>query len=75
MAKAEKRDVELLALLAEPELYTDKKAFDKAMAEYNELKSRRAKMEGEWLELTDALEHLEAEPDPKVAKPTRRHHG
>jgi ATP-binding cassette subfamily F protein 3 len=75
MAKAEVRDAELLALLGEPELYTDKKAFDKAMAEYNELKSRRAKMEGEWLELTEALERLESEPETKPAKPARRHHG
>jgi ATP-binding cassette subfamily F protein 3 len=75
MAKAEARDAELLALLAEPELYTDKRAFDKAMAEYNEVKSRRAKMEGEWLELTEALEHLETEPEAKPAKPARRHHG
>ena len=75
MAKAEVRDAELLALLGEPELYTDKKAFDKAMAEYNELKSRRAKVEGEWLELTEALERLESEPETKPAKPARRHHG
>jgi len=75
MAKAEARDAELLALLGEPALYTDKKAFDKAMAEYNELKSRRAKMDGEWLELTEALERLESEPETKAAKPARRHHG
>jgi ATP-binding cassette subfamily F protein 3 len=75
MEAAGKRDAELVALLAQPELYVDKRAFDDAMAEYGALKARRAAMEGEWLELSDALEHLEPEPDPKPAKSPRRHHG
>ena len=74
MGVAEARDAELLALLAEPELYADKTAFDAAMAEYAALKTRRQSLEGEWLELTEALENLDAAPDPKGAKPPRRRH-
>jgi hypothetical protein len=31
-------------------------------------------MEGEWLELTDTLERLEADPEPVEAKTPRRRH-
>jgi ATP-binding cassette, subfamily F, member 3 len=75
MAAAEARDAELLAVLAEPDLYADKAAFDKAMAEYGLLKSRRQALEGEWLELTEAVESIEAAPEPKAAKAPRRRHG
>jgi ATP-binding cassette subfamily F protein 3 len=74
MTAAEARDAELLALLAQPDLYADKVAFDRAMAEYGALKSRRQAMEVEWLELTDTLERLEPEAEPKTAKAPRRRH-
>jgi len=32
-------------------------------------------MEGEWLALTETLERLESEPDPKAEKTPRRKHG
>ena len=44
--------------MSSEELYDDKEAFDKAMAEYAELKPKIAQIEGEWLELS---EHIEAE--------------
>jgi len=74
IATAQARDVELLELLGKPELYVDKAAFDAAMAEYGALKSRLAALEKEWLELTDALEHLDPEEPAKSTKAPRRHH-
>jgi ATP-binding cassette subfamily F protein 3 len=74
MTAAEARDAEMLALLAQPDLYADKVAFDRAMAEYGALKSRRQAMEVEWLELTDTLERLEPDAEPKTAKAPRRRH-
>ena len=74
IATAQARDVELLELLGKPELYVDKAAFDAAMAEYGALKSRLAALEKEWLELTDALEHLDPEEPAKPTKAPRRHH-
>jgi len=76
IAVMQTRDAELLDLLGKPELYVDKAAFDAAMAEYGALKSRLAALEKEWLELTDALEHLDPEAtETKPAKAPRRHHG
>ena len=77
MAAAEARDAELVVALAEPDIYSDKRAFDRTMAEYGALKSRRQAMEGEWLALTDVIERLDSdpEPDPKVGKAPRRKHG
>jgi hypothetical protein len=75
MAAAERRDAELVLALAEPDIYGDKRAFDKTMAEYGALKSRRQAMEGEWLALTETLERLESEPEPKPDKTPRRKHG
>ena len=74
IATAQARDIELLELLGKPELYVDKAAFDAAMAEYGALKSRLAALEKEWLELTDALEHLDPEEPAKPTKAPRRHH-
>jgi hypothetical protein len=75
MADTDARDAELLALLAKPELYADKTAFDAAVAAYASLKSRRQALEGEWLELLEALEGMDEEPAPKSAKAPRRRHG
>jgi len=66
----------LLAKLGEPDLYADKAAFDTAMAEYGKIKARLAALEREWLELSEAIEALDAADVPagEPAKP-RRHHG
>ena len=60
MAAAQKRYDELVALMASEELYDDKDAFDKAMAEYSTLKPRLAKLEEDWLELSARLEEEQA---------------
>jgi ATP-binding cassette subfamily F protein 3 len=74
MAAAEVRDAELLALLADPALYGDKPAFDRTMAEYGALKARRQALEGEWLELNEALERMGVDPEPVATKTPRRRH-
>ncbi len=74
MAAADARDSELLAVLSEPSIYGDKPAFDRAMAEYAALTSRRRALEGEWLELTDLLERLEPDAGPVAPKTLRRRH-
>ena len=58
LEQAQARYDELMALMSSEELYDDKPAFDKAMTEYAELKPRIAKIEAQWLELS---EHIESE--------------
>ncbi|MEE8717660.1 MAG: ABC-F family ATP-binding cassette domain-containing protein [Coriobacteriales bacterium] len=53
--KAQKRYDELMELMASEELYDDKDAFDKALAEYNGLKPRINQLEEEWLELSETI--------------------
>ncbi len=52
----DKRHEELVALMADEELYADKERFSAAMAEYNELKARMLSNESEWLELSAMVE-------------------
>jgi ATP-binding cassette subfamily F protein 3 len=56
MEPARKRYDELMELMASEELYADADAFDKAMAEYTELKKRLPELEEEWLELSAEIE-------------------
>ncbi|MGI6032622.1 MAG: ribosomal protection-like ABC-F family protein [Coriobacteriales bacterium] len=52
----DKREKELVALMADENLYADKEKFEAAMAEYNELKQRISANEAEWLELSALIE-------------------
>ena len=56
LAKAQARYDELMALMSSDELYADKAAFDKAMAEYSALKPKIGKLEEEWMELSERIE-------------------
>jgi len=58
---AQARHDELIELMAEPTLYADREAFDAAMAEYAELKSRLPGLEGEWIRLSEEIERLSEE--------------
>lgn len=71
---AQRRLEELVALLAEPDVYASTAAFEAAMAEYATAKQSLAALESEWFALTDALERIEGEPEPQVAKVPRRRH-
>ncbi len=51
----------LVDLMAQPELYSDQSAFDAALAEYTEVKSRIPVLESEWVALTDEIERAERE--------------
>ena len=75
-AAAQQRLDELVALLAEPDLYAESAGFDAAMAEYATVKQRLSTLESEWFALTDVIESLEADtpPEPKAAKKPRRQH-
>jgi ATP-binding cassette subfamily F protein 3 len=74
LAEAQARHDEMLATLSSPDTYADRAGFDAAVADYGALKARIVSLEGEWLALTDTLEVLEREPEPKVAKVPRRRH-
>jgi ATP-binding cassette subfamily F protein 3 len=58
MAAAQARHDQLLAVLADPNTYSDKKAFDAATGEYADVKKRLSELEAEWLVLTEMLEAL-----------------
>ena len=75
--RAQRRLDELVALLAEPDVYADTAAFDAAMAEYATSSGRSPRSKSEWFALTDAIESLEADvqPEPRAAKTPRRRHG
>lgn len=55
LEKANARYQELMDLMASEQLYEDKDAFDKALAEYNQLKPKIARLEEEWLELSETI--------------------
>jgi ATP-binding cassette subfamily F protein 3 len=63
LEKAQLRHDELVALMAEPSLYSNPAAFDAAIAEYNSLKARLPRLEEEWVSLTDEIERLSTEDD------------
>ena len=52
----------LVEAMASPDLYADPTAFAKAIARFNEVKASKAALEGEWVALSEALEHQ----DPKA---------
>jgi len=52
------RHQELLADLADPDLYDDRDRFFPTMEEFNAVKVRLPEAEGEWLEVTERLEEL-----------------
>ncbi len=56
MDRDDKREKELVALMADETLYADKNRFAEAMTEYNELKKRVSDNEAEWLELSAKIE-------------------
>ena len=68
------RHEELIAALADADLYADAAAFERTMAEYREVKERAVRLEKEWLALTEALEEIEhSAPDRPERAPRRRH--
>ncbi len=54
----QKRYDELVALMASPDLYADKLAFESAIAEYNSVKARLPRLEEEWVRLSEEIERL-----------------
>ena len=61
LSRAQSRYDELVALMAKPELYADPPAFEQAMAEFNDLKSRIPPLEEEWMRLSEEIERISAE--------------
>ena len=53
---AQARYKELMALMADEELYNDAAKFDQCMKEYNALSKKIPALEEEWLELTEKIE-------------------
>jgi ATP-binding cassette subfamily F protein 3 len=68
------RHDELLERLGDPGLYEDRRSFDAAMSEYNTVKARQKRLETEWFALTDALERIESDVEPKAPRVPRRRH-
>jgi ATP-binding cassette subfamily F protein 3 len=58
LASAQSRHDALVALMAEPEFYTDRAAFDSALVEYTDLKRRIPLLENEWIALSEEIERL-----------------
>jgi ATP-binding cassette subfamily F protein 3 len=58
LAELQVKHDQLLAVLADPTTYSDKKAFDAATGEYADVKKRLSELEAEWLVLTELLEAL-----------------
>ena len=56
LAKLQERHDALVDLMAKPELYSDQAAFDAALAEYTDVKTRIPVLEAEWIALSDELE-------------------
>ncbi len=56
IAELQARHDALVELMAQPELYSDQAAFDAALAEYTDVKSRIPGLESEWITLADEVE-------------------
>lgn len=56
LSEASSRYDELVTLMADPSLYSDKSAFESALAEFTQLKTRISLLEKEWIELTELVE-------------------
>ncbi|MBU4556316.1 MAG: ABC transporter ATP-binding protein, partial [Actinobacteria bacterium] len=65
LAELQARHDELLVLLADPGFYTDEVRFDKAMAEYAQVKPALAAAEREWIAAAEEVERIEAGIDPE----------
>jgi len=61
LSAAQARHDELVAEMAQPDLYSDKGRFEAAMGEYSLLKQRLPVLESEWLEASEKLARLESE--------------
>ena len=61
LASAQERHDELVAQMAQPDLYSDNERFEAALGEYNELKQRLPGLESEWLALCEEIERLESD--------------
>ena len=56
-----RRHEQLLAVLADADLYKDKERFSAAMAEYADVKRRLEALEAEWVALAEQIERADAE--------------
>ncbi len=63
IAHAQARHDELVAQMAQPDLYSDKGRFEAAMGEYNAIKQRLPELESEWLSLCEEIERLEGDAE------------
>ena len=63
LTTSQARHQELIDLMAQPGLYADQAAFDKALAEFNALKKRIPIVEATWIALTDEIERLTSQDD------------
>jgi len=61
LAESQRRHDELVERMAQPEFYTDREAFDAALAEYTALKKRIPQLEEEWMTLSEDIERLAAD--------------
>lgn len=58
LAQSQARSDELVALMADPDLYADGSRFEAALKEYNLLKQRIPVLEAEWLQVSEEMERL-----------------
>lgn len=56
LERSTKRHEQLMKLMADEDLYADKKAFEKTLAEYSKLKQHIGALEAEWMELSERIE-------------------
>jgi ATP-binding cassette, subfamily F, member 3 len=61
LARLQARYDALVELMAQPDLYQDKDAFDAAMSEFNAVKAQMPALESEWVSLSEAIEAAAAE--------------
>jgi ATP-binding cassette subfamily F protein 3 len=62
LSAAQARNEELVAMMADPELYADEVRFASALAEYNLVKQRIPVLEAEWLSVSEEMQRLLDEP-------------
>ena len=56
LAETQARHAELIAEMADPEVYENQARFDKVMGEYNTVKPRLKELEAQWLKASEAVE-------------------
>lgn len=66
MARAEARLKDIDAQIADPDFYTDahKETRPALLAEHGELSKAHQALEDDWLQVQEAIEAIEREPDP-----------